>query len=53
MNREHSFLKRKLKSKTDWNRVKHMTEREIIAAAKADLDAQPLTTAELKQFKPV
>lgn len=42
-----------MKSKTDWKRVKSMTEKEIIAAAKSDPDAKPLTAAQLKKFKRV
>jgi putative transcriptional regulator len=42
-----------VKSKTDWKRVKLLTEREIVTAAKSDADAQPLTTAQLKKFKRV
>jgi putative transcriptional regulator len=41
------------KGKTDWARVMAMTEEEILAAARSDPDAQPLTTAELKKFKRV
>jgi hypothetical protein len=33
---------RPTESKTDWDRVRAMTEEEIEAAAKADLDAPPL-----------
>lgn len=40
-------------SKTDWEKVKSMTEKEIISAAKSDPDAQPLTGAQLKKFKRV
>ena len=42
-----------MKSKTDWKRVKSMTEREIVTAAKSDADAQLLTAAQLKKFKRV
>lgn len=42
-----------MKSKTDWKRVNSMTEKEIMAAAKSDPDAQPLTTEQLKKFKRV
>jgi putative transcriptional regulator len=40
----------KMKSKTNWTKVKKMTEEEIIAAAKEDPDALPLTANELQQF---
>jgi putative transcriptional regulator len=40
-------------NKTDWKKVKFLTEKEIIAAAKSDLDARPLTAAQLKKFKRV
>lgn len=39
--------------KTNWKKVKNMTEREIISAANSDLDAKPLTAAQLKKFKRV
>lgn len=42
-----------MKSKTNWKKLKSMTEKEIIAAAKSDPDAQPLTAAQLKKFKRV
>ena len=42
-----------MKSKTNWKKLKSMTEKEIIAAAKSDPDALPLTKAELKKFKRV
>lgn len=41
------------RSKTNWEKVKSMTEKEIIAAAKTDPDAKPLTRAQLKKFKRV
>jgi putative transcriptional regulator len=40
----------KPKGKTDWERVRRMTEEEIEAAARSDPDAQPLTDEELAQF---
>ena len=40
----------KRQSKTDWTKVKSMTEKEIVAAAKTDPDAKPLTKAQLKKF---
>lgn len=45
--------KRPLTDKTDWARVKSMTEKEIVAAAKSDADNPPLTNKELKKFKHV
>ena len=42
-----------MKGKTNWGRVKSMTEKEIIAAARSDPDAQPLTAVQLKKFKRV
>jgi uncharacterized protein (DUF4415 family) len=36
---------------TDWERVNKMTDEEVEAAALSDPDAQPLTEAELNQFK--
>jgi putative transcriptional regulator len=42
-----------MKGRTDWVRLKAMTEKEIIAAAKADLNAPLLTANQLKQFKRV
>ncbi len=50
-----STMKRKhlVKGKTDWKRIKTMTEKEIQKAAKSDPDAPPLTASELKQFKRV
>jgi hypothetical protein len=38
---------KQMKDQTDWKKVKSLTEREIMAAAKADPDAQPMTKAEL------
>ncbi len=40
-----------LQDKTDWERVKVMTEEEIEAAALSDPDNPPLTDEELKRFK--
>ena len=40
-----------MKDKIDWQRIKSMTEEEIVAAANADPDAPLLTPAELKNFK--
>ena len=44
---------RRIRGKTDWDRLKNMTESELMAAAKADPDAQPSTKKQLKQFKRV
>ncbi len=41
------------KGKTNWNKVKLMSEAEINSAAKTDLDAPPLTKEDLKKFKRV
>jgi len=41
------------KGKTDWNRLRNMTEEEITAAALSDPDNLPLTKDELKRFRPV
>lgn len=40
----------KQQSKTDWVKVKSMTETEIVIAAKSDPDAKPLTKTQLKKF---
>lgn len=42
-----------MKSKTNWKKVKALTEKQIISAAKSDADSQPLTAAQLKKFKRV
>lgn len=39
--------------KTDWSKVKKMTEEEIELAAKSDPDVQLLTLKQLRQFKRV
>jgi putative transcriptional regulator len=52
MNAKHT-MKHKLKGKTNWAKVKSLTEKQIIAAAKSDPDAKPLTRAQLKKFKRV
>lgn len=41
----------KQKGKTDWKKVKRLTEQQINQAAKADPDAQPVSKANLKKFK--
>jgi putative transcriptional regulator len=42
-----------LEDKTDWQRLRAMTEDEVHAAALADPDAQPLTDADLARMKRV
>ena len=43
----------KPEDKTDWERVRNMTDEEVEAAALADPDAQPLTDEELaRAFRP-
>ena len=42
-----------LEDKTDWKRLRGMTEEEVHAAALADPDAQPLTDADLARMKRV
>jgi putative transcriptional regulator len=42
-----------LEDKTDWNRLRAMSEEEVHAAALADPDAQPLTDANLARMKRV
>jgi putative transcriptional regulator len=42
-----------MKGKTDWKKLKAMTEKQVIAAANLDPDALPVTPAELKKFKRV
>jgi len=41
---------KKLKSDTDWEAVRALTEEEIHEAALSDPDAQPLTEEELEQL---
>lgn len=36
---------------TDWNRLKTMTEDQVVRSADADPHARQLTSLELKQFK--
>jgi putative transcriptional regulator len=38
-------------AKSDWARLDKMTDEEILAAAKADPDAQPFTPAQLKRMR--
>ena len=52
MNKKNT-IKPKVKGKTNWDAVKALTEKQSIAAAKPDPDAQPLTLAQLKKFKRV
>lgn len=42
-----------MKGKTDWKKVKAMSEKELLASAKSDPDAQPLMLRHLKNFKRV
>jgi len=42
-----------IENKTDWERLKNMTEEEIEAAALSDPDNLPLSDEELKKFKRV
>lgn len=41
------------RDRTNWKKVKSLTEKQIIAAAKSDPDAKPLTRAQLNKFKRV
>lgn len=43
----------RLIGKTDWERLKKMSERDIMLAAKSDPDNPPLTAKDLQQFKRV
>lgn len=52
MNAKHT-MKHKTRGKTNWVKVKSLTEKQIISAAKSDPDAKPLTRAQLKKFKRV
>ncbi len=42
-----------LEDKTDWPRVKAMTDEEVTAAALADPDAQPMTSQQLRTARRV
>jgi putative transcriptional regulator len=42
-----------LEDKTDWKRLRTMTEEQVHAAALADPDAQPLTDADFTRMKQV
>ncbi len=50
---ERHIMKKKAKGRTNWDKVKSLTERQIVTAAKSDADAKPLTRAQLKKFKRV
>ncbi len=41
------------KGKTNWEKVKEMTEEEIEKAAETDLDCLPLSQQELSEFRPI
>jgi len=47
------MMKQKIKGKTNWKKVKSLTEKKIIASAKTDPDAPLLTSAQLQKFKRV
>lgn len=47
------MIKHKVRGKTNWSKVKSLTEKQIITAAKSDPDAKPLTRKQLKKFKHV
>ncbi len=42
-----------MRSKTNWPKLKSLSEKEILKAAKTDIDAKPLTSRQLKKFKRV
>lgn len=42
-----------MKSRTNWAKVKAMTEKDLLKAAKSDPDARPLLPAQLRKFKRV
>ena len=44
---------KKIKGKTDWDKVDKMTEEELEQAALSDPDVAPLSEEELKKFKRV
>ncbi len=52
MSEKHT-MKKMPKDKTNWGKVKVLTEKQIMAAAKSDPDNKPLTRAQLKKFKRV
>jgi putative transcriptional regulator len=39
--------------RTDWSRIKAMTDQEVLAAARSDPDAQPLTPTQLAKMRRV
>jgi putative transcriptional regulator len=46
-------IDRKLQGRTDWERLRRMTDEEVEAAALSDPDAQPLTDEQLaRAFRP-
>ncbi len=47
---EKYIMKKRAKSKTNWNKVRSLTEKQIVSAARSDPDAKPLTRAQLKKF---
>ncbi len=50
--RKRASSKRRV-DRTDWARLRGMTEKEVLAAAWSDEDAQPLGESELEEFRPV
>lgn len=52
MSEKHT-MKKISKDRTNWRKLKSLTEKQIIAAAKSDPDNKPLTRAQLKKFKRV
>lgn len=52
MSAKHT-MKHKVRGKTNWSKIKSMTEKQITSAAKSDPDAKPLTRTQLKKFKRV
>lgn len=48
-----SVHNRRLKGKTQWSKIKAMTESQVKKAAKSDPDAPLLSAAQLKKFKRV
>jgi putative transcriptional regulator len=52
MSAKHT-TKRKPHGKTNWTKVKSLSEKQIISNAKSDPESQPLTPSQLKKFKRV
>ncbi len=52
MRGKHTMSKRTM-GKTNWTKIKLLTEKQIISAAKSDPDAKLLTRRQLKKFKRV